>query len=61
LELLRRVAEIFLDTPKTSAIGELALQYGCPLATLAWALNGRDTGPLAVALDKLADEVEGAS
>jgi hypothetical protein len=54
----RRVAEIFLDTPKVSAIGELAadaaivasLQSGCPLETLHHALNGRDTGPLGTAL-----------
>ena len=55
-----RVAEIFLDTPKVSAIGELAaeaaivaslaLQSGCPLETLRHALDGRDAGPLGVAL-----------
>jgi hypothetical protein len=55
-----RVAEIFLDTPKVSAIGELAaeaaivaslaLQSGCPLETLRHALNGRDAGPLGAAL-----------
>jgi hypothetical protein len=56
----RRVAEIFLDTPKLSAIGELAaeaaivaslaLQSGCPLETLRHALDGRDAGPLGAAL-----------
>jgi hypothetical protein len=55
----RRVAEIFLDTPKVSAIGELAaeaaivaslaLQSRCPLETLRHAL-GRDAGPLGAAL-----------
>jgi hypothetical protein len=55
-----RVAEIFLDTIKGGAIGELAadaaivaslaLQSGCPLETLHHALNGRDTGPLGTAL-----------
>jgi hypothetical protein len=56
----RRVAEIFLDTPKVSSIGELAaeaaivaslaLQSGCPLETLRHALDGRDAGPLGAAL-----------
>jgi ribonucleoside-diphosphate reductase alpha chain len=55
-----RVAEIFLDTPKLSAIGEfaaevaivasLALQSGCPLETLQHAIEGRDAGPLGAAL-----------
>ena len=56
----RRIAEIFLDPPKVSAIGELAaeaaivaslaLQSGCPLETLRHALDGRDAGPLGAAL-----------
>ena len=55
-----RIAEIFLDTPKVSAIGELAadaaivaslaLQSGCPLETLRHALDGRNAGPLGSAL-----------
>jgi hypothetical protein len=55
-----RIAEIFLDTPKVSAIGELAtdaaivaslaLQSGCPLETLRHALAERRSGPLGVAL-----------
>ncbi len=56
----RRVAEIFLDAPKASPIADmaaaaaivasLALQGGCPLATLRHALSGRDVGPLGAAL-----------
>jgi hypothetical protein len=63
-----RVADIFLDTPKVSAIGELAseaaivasiaLQSGCPLETLRHALDGRDAGPLGAALEAAADELE---
>jgi len=55
-----RVAEVFLDTPKASAIGELAadaaivaslaLQSGCPLETLRHALQDRQAGPLGAAL-----------
>jgi hypothetical protein len=55
-----RVGEIFLDTIKGAAIGELAadaaivaslaLQSGCPLETLRHALDGRDAGPLGAAL-----------
>lgn len=55
-----RIAEIFLDTPKASAIGELAadaaiiaslaLQSGCPLETLRHALAERRSGPLGAAL-----------
>ena len=54
------LAELFLDAPKESAIGEtaresallasLALQYGAPLDVLRHALDGRDVGPLAAAL-----------
>jgi len=61
-----RLAEIFLDTPKASAIGELAadaaivaslaLQFGAPAAVIAHALTGRDAGPLAAAL-ALVDQV----
>jgi hypothetical protein len=56
-----RVAEIFLNGSKESAIAELAqesaivcsiaLQHGCPLVVLLHALGGRDVGPLARALD----------
>jgi ribonucleoside-diphosphate reductase alpha chain len=55
-----RVAEIFLDGPKDSVLVEmaketaltasLALQCGCPLATLRHALTGRHAGPLGAAL-----------
>jgi hypothetical protein len=55
-----RVGEIFLNTPKTSTIGDLAadaaivasiaLQFGAPAAVIRHALAGRDTGPLATAL-----------
>jgi hypothetical protein len=55
-----RVGEIFIHTPKVSAIGELAseaaivaslaLQSGCPLETIRHALDGRDAGPLGAAL-----------
>lgn len=55
-----RVGEIFLDAPKASPIADmaaeaaivasLALQAGCPLATLRHALDGRDVGPLGAAL-----------
>jgi hypothetical protein len=55
-----RVAEIFIHTPKVSAIGELAaeaaivaslaLQSGCPLEIIRHALDGRDAGPLGAAL-----------
>jgi hypothetical protein len=59
-----RIGEIFLNTPKGSAIGEiaqesaivasLALQSGCALKTLRHALDGRDAGPLARALELVA-------
>jgi hypothetical protein len=55
-----RVGEVFLNTIKGAAIGELAadaaivaslaLQSGCRLETLHHALSGRDTGPLGTAL-----------
>jgi hypothetical protein len=55
-----RVAEVFLDGPKESPIvalaqdgalaASLALQSGCPLDTLRHALDGREAGPLEVAL-----------
>jgi hypothetical protein len=61
----RHLAEIFLDTPKLSAIGELAaeaaivaslaLQSGCPLETLRHALDGRDAGPLGAALASIGE------
>jgi hypothetical protein len=60
-----RVGEIFLDAPKVSPIAEmaaaaaivasLALQAGCPLATLRHALDGRDVGPLGAALARAAE------
>jgi hypothetical protein len=55
-----RLAELFIDAAKTSALSEiaadaaiiasLALQSGCPLATLRHALADRRSGPLAAAL-----------
>jgi hypothetical protein len=55
-----RIAEVFIDGPKESPIialaqdgalaASLALQSGCPLDTLRHALNGREAGPLGVAL-----------
>jgi hypothetical protein len=58
-----RVAEVFLDGPKESPIvalaqdgalaASLALQSGCPLDTLRHALDGREAGPLEVALARI--------
>ena len=55
-----RVGEVFLDTPKASAIGEIAadaaiaasvaFQHGAPLETLRHALADRRAGPLGAAL-----------
>ena len=55
-----RVGEVFLDTPKASAIGEIAadaaiaasvaFQFGAPLETVRHALAGRLAGPLGAAL-----------
>ena len=55
-----RVGEVFLDTPKASAIGEIAadaaiaasvaFQHGAPLKTVRHALADRRAGPLGVAL-----------
>jgi hypothetical protein len=55
-----RVAELFIDAPKESPLVELAqdgalaaslaLQSGCPLETLRYALSGREAGPLRTAL-----------
>jgi hypothetical protein len=55
-----RVAEVFLDTAKGAAVGELAadaaivaslaLQSGCPLETLRHALADRQAGPLGTAI-----------
>jgi len=55
-----RVAELFLDFPKASDLADMAresalvasiaLQNGCPIATLRHALAGREAGPLGVAL-----------
>lgn len=60
-----RLAEAFLDGPKESPLAEaaresallasLALQHSCSLATIRHALNGRDAGPLATALDLVAN------
>jgi crossover junction endodeoxyribonuclease RuvC len=56
-----RVAEVFIDAARDSPLIQLAqdgalaislaLQSGCPLATLRHALSGREAGPLAVALN----------
>jgi hypothetical protein len=56
-----RVAEVFLSASKVSALAEmaaelaivasLALQSGVSIETLRHALNGRDVGPLAKALE----------
>ncbi len=55
-----RLAEIFIEGPKDSALlalardaailASIALQHG-PLAVIRHALNGRNEGPLAAALD----------
>src|SRR3984957_15069815 len=55
-----RVGEVFLDTPKASAIGEIAadaaiaasvaFQHGAPLETVCHALADRRAGPLGAAL-----------
>jgi hypothetical protein len=55
-----RVGEVFLDTPKASAIGEIAadaavaasiaFQFGAPLETVRHALADRLAGPLGAAL-----------
>jgi hypothetical protein len=55
-----RIAEVFIDGPTESPIvalaqdgalaASLALQSGCPLDTLRHALDGREAGPLEVAL-----------
>ena len=55
-----RVGEVFLDTPKASAIGEIAadaaiaasvaFQHGAPLETVRHALADRRAGPLGAAL-----------
>ena len=61
-----RIAEIFLDTPKASALREIAadaaivasiaLQCGAPLASLRHALAGRSEGPVGAALALIGDE-----
>jgi hypothetical protein len=71
-----RIAEIFLNNHKAgSSAGilgndaavacSLALQFGCPIETLARALsrdgNGNATGPLGVALDAIIKDDENAS
>lgn len=55
-----RLAEVFLDAPKISAVADaaresallasLALQHGAPQETIRHALDARDAGPLAAAL-----------
>jgi hypothetical protein len=60
-----RVAEVFLDAAKESPLVELAqdcalaatiaLQNGCPIATLRHALTGRHAGPLGTALALLGE------
>ena len=55
-----RVGEIFIDGSKdspllalaqeTAIVASIALQAGCPLATLQHALAGRSAGPIAAAL-----------
>jgi hypothetical protein len=55
-----RVGEVFLDTPKASAIGEIAadaavaasiaFQFGAPLEIVRHALADRLAGPLGAAL-----------
>ena len=60
-----RVAEVFLDTDKESAVADaareaalvasIALQFGCPLETLRHALDGRDVSPLGAALALMVD------
>jgi hypothetical protein len=56
-----RIAEIFLDAGKNTPLAamaqesaivvSLALQSGCDIDTLRHALDGRDVGPIARALD----------
>ena len=56
-----RLAEVFLHAPKDSPIlalaqdaailASIALQHGAPAAVICHALAGRDTGPLATALE----------
>jgi hypothetical protein len=56
-----RIAEIFLDGPKESALVEMAqecalaasvaLQFGAPLDVLRHTLSDRDAGPLGAALN----------
>jgi transposase-like protein len=65
-----RVAEVFLDTDKESAVADaareaalvasIALQFGCPLETLRHALEGRDVSPLGAALALCEPAVEAA-
>ena len=61
-----RVGEVFLDTPKASAIGEIAadaaiaasvaFQHGAPLETVRHALADRRAGPLGAALALIAQQ-----
>jgi ribonucleoside-diphosphate reductase alpha chain len=60
-----RLGEVFLSAWKDShlaamaqeaaILASLALQFGCPLATLKHALAGRDAGPIASALALVAE------
>ena len=62
-----RLGEVFLDAEREGEVGEaaresallasLALQHGCPVDTLRHALDGREIGPLATALDAIADDL----
>ena len=62
-----RVGEVFLDTPKASALGEIAadaavaasiaFQFGAPLETVRHALAGRLAGPLGAALALIAGSI----
>jgi hypothetical protein len=63
-----RVGEVFLDTAKASAIGEIAadaavaasiaLQFGAPLETVRHALADRLAGPLGAALALIAGSIK---
>jgi ribonucleoside-diphosphate reductase alpha chain len=60
-----RLGEIFIEGPKDSPllalardaaiIASVALQFGAPVSVIRHALDGRDIGPLAKALDLLGE------
>ena len=62
-----RIAELFLDTDKESAVADaaresailasLALQHGCDVETIRHALDGRDVSPIGAALALFAGKV----